>query len=399
LTNFWLIIIDDIEFADEESIVLLESLITLNTYHLFFVLSKGHQRKLSNNAREVLAHQQITTIRLTPIDIVHVKALICQFLDVVAIPLELERIVCRKGNGNPGWIQNFLVLLTQAQKLKVEQVEIDYAVSIGLIFVELRYRPVDYLDFWDLYATSFSQHAQQTSQEQEGGSPNMIKVAIMSSDGQISTFEKDLQADCESITTSLSWYKNIFLFLLATNLILYDSLSPYEQLICKCASVFGHQFLRVMLLHLLTTSTDYMVAKAIQKLFELHIFGCAHGDFQSLNIVYQRNENTQMDEPLRCYCNSLPVPGKVILDSKRDRNQLIEVFFRFLQKYAAVLGLWIHEIHVENLPGHHLQLAYGNPEERISFESVEPFGEAVEKVSADLQIRRLLSLICIFQMR
>jgi hypothetical protein len=202
LTNFWLIIIDDIEFADEESIVLLESLITLNTYHLFFVLSKGHQRKLSNNAREVLAHQQITTIRLTPIDIVHVKALICQFLDVVAIPLELERIVCRKGNGNPGWIQNFLVLLTQAQKLKVEQVEIDYAVSIGLIFVELRYRPVDYLDFWDLYATSFSQHAQQTSQEQEGG-PNMIKVAIMSSDGQISTFEKDLQADCESITTSV----------------------------------------------------------------------------------------------------------------------------------------------------------------------------------------------------
>jgi hypothetical protein len=70
-----------------------------------------------------------------------------------------------------------------------------------------------------------------------------------------------------------------------------------------------------------------------------------------------------------------------------------------MQKYAAVLGLWIHEIHVENLPGHHLQLAYGNPEERISFESVEPFGEAVEKVSADLQIRRLLSLICIFQMR
>jgi len=109
--------------------------------------------------------------------------------------------VCRKGNGNPGWIQSYLVLLTQAQKLKVEEVEIEYAVSIGLVFVGPRDKPVDYLDFWDLYSTSFSQHSHVVSQEQELDKPSLIKVAIMSSDGQISTFEKDLQADCELMRT------------------------------------------------------------------------------------------------------------------------------------------------------------------------------------------------------
>jgi hypothetical protein len=107
------------------------------------------------------------------------------------------RIVCRKGNGNPGWIQNFLVLLTQAQKLKVRVVEIEYAVSIGLVFLEPQDKPVDTLDFWNLYSTSFLVHV--GSQEHDDKSSNMIKVAIMSSDGQISALEKDLQADCESM--------------------------------------------------------------------------------------------------------------------------------------------------------------------------------------------------------
>lgn len=54
--------------------------------------------------------------------------------------------------------------------------------------------------------------------------------------------------------------KNVLIFTSAAYLKMYDSLSSYEQLLCKCASVLGQKFLRPMLSYVISNSTDRMIA-------------------------------------------------------------------------------------------------------------------------------------------
>ena len=70
---------------------------------------------------------------------------------------------------------------------------------------------------------------------------------------------------------------------------LYDSLSLYEQSVCKCASALGVTFLRSMLFNVLSSSTERMIGLAMMKFFELNIFSCAMGDFSNSNISAMKN--------------------------------------------------------------------------------------------------------------
>lgn len=44
---------------------------------------------------------------------------------------------------------------------------------------------------------------------------------------------------------------------------LYDSLSLYEQSVCKCASALGVTFMKSMLLNVMSSSTERMIALSI----------------------------------------------------------------------------------------------------------------------------------------
>jgi hypothetical protein len=58
-------------------------------------------------------------------------------------------------------------------------------------------------------------------------------------------------------------------------LMLYDTLSLHDQLVCKCAALLGTEFERDMLNHLLPSSNDRNIAKTIVKLFQQYILKCA----------------------------------------------------------------------------------------------------------------------------
>lgn len=112
---------------------------------------------------------------------------------------------------------------------------------------------------------------------------------------------------------------------------LFDSLTPLDQLILKCASVIGETVNRHMLesLMAITSKRDIGLGNAyicylwnmiddlemhnllaLTKLFEIRIFGCAIGDFTKTKgpIIFIKNIRNN-DSDVFCKCIGLTIPG------------------------------------------------------------------------------------------
>lgn len=126
-----MITIDDGEFTDDESWGLLPVILELNV--ILIVMTMGSRRILGPLAEKTLQHRKIETINLAPIDKWYHAGLACQTLDVTAIPPELERVIQSRSNGNPGWVESFLVSLTQAGGLVVRTVTKMDVIELGLV--------------------------------------------------------------------------------------------------------------------------------------------------------------------------------------------------------------------------------------------------------------------------
>lgn len=82
-------------------------------------------------------------------------------------------------------------------------------------------------------------------------------------------------------------------------MLLYDTLTSFEQLICKCTSLLGETFSRQMLTYVLLNN-ERAVAEAIVNLFEQKILMCAtERDF---------SDNRATNEEISCYCKIFNVP-------------------------------------------------------------------------------------------
>lgn len=88
---FWVVAIDNSEYIDDESWVLLSILLKLNL--TFIVATMGLRSLLNPVAMEVLQNPKIKVIQMKIIDKWYHVGLACQMLDVDAIPPELEKYV------------------------------------------------------------------------------------------------------------------------------------------------------------------------------------------------------------------------------------------------------------------------------------------------------------------
>lgn len=123
--------IDDGEFTDDESWSLLPVILDLDI--MLIVMTMGSRRILSSVAEVTIRHKRIRNIQLHSIDKWYHAGLACQILDVTAIPPELERVIQSRSNGNPGWVESFLVSLTQAGGLVVRSVDKSDVTELGLV--------------------------------------------------------------------------------------------------------------------------------------------------------------------------------------------------------------------------------------------------------------------------
>jgi adenylate cyclase 10 len=81
-------------------------------------------------------------------------------------------------------------------------------------------------------------------------------------------------------------------------MLLYDTLTSFEQLICKCTSLLGETFSRQMLTYVLLNN-ERAIAEAIVNLFEQKILMCASDDFS-----VDRSTN----EDITCRCKIFYIP-------------------------------------------------------------------------------------------
>ena len=287
--EFLVVLINDVEYLDDLSLELAESLFACDAIFLFLVM--GSQKKLTSEQKKIFHSSQIVQYRLEPIDMMYQNQLACQFLDVDALSLNLEQCLNRNSKGNPGWIETFTVSLLQSKKLVIKRMSVLKAFRNGMTLNNLPNSLVKITDAEDFLSIEheyqlFNQCFEDSMfVNQAKTKESLVKVAMLQSIPLQNEFLMNSRTDSELMT--------------------YDSLSSYEQLVCKCASVLGVEFTRYMLSNVMSSSTDRMIGRTVMKLFELQIFVCAS--------AIGENHNQKLSGFITCNCKDIK-----IFDACRD---------------------------------------------------------------------------------
>ncbi|XP_011690793.1 PREDICTED: adenylate cyclase type 10-like [Wasmannia auropunctata] len=314
--ELWVVIIDDIQHSDDDSMTLFHTMIKQST--VFFILSLGLSKLNSEYEIYPAILERARVIELNRIDKWYHAALACQILDACGIPPELEKLIQEKSFGNPGWIESYLLSLTQSGSLVIMHISKMIAEEMGYvlppIYMLKRLASEDFLnngneedrsDKWKMYKTSYR------------NGPVSGMVGLQSS---ILEPETPINGDYEAIDV----YKFTEGFTLEEGdaevtvdvmiLKIFDSLTPLDQLLLKCASVLGEIINRNMLQYLMEDKSTREIGLAIKKLFEIRIFGCARGDFTTSGrpLVFYRNiRKPSLEEEITCECMDLMIPDEL----------------------------------------------------------------------------------------
>ncbi|CAL7939791.1 unnamed protein product [Xylocopa violacea] len=339
--QLWLVIIDDAEYSDQESLQIFDVLTKRDI--IFFVLSFG--RKLGADYQLYLNFlNRAKVIELTGIDRWYHAGLACQTLNVNGLPAELEKLIQERSFGNPGWIESYLVSLLQIGSLEIVNISKKEANVKGYVLPPLYMlkRLVsstvsadgrDYRqDRWQMYRASFKDSMislleEQTSHQSIDNEESIIAVCNIS---QSFTYE---DVDPE-ITMDVMILK------------LFDSLTPLDQLLLKCASVIGETVNRHMLESLMTITSKREIAIENQKM-ELHnqalkylqhhtrrCVSCGEGHFAKLlGTISKKDEKRQKSTDID---EMLEMEFEDIRDVHKKKKRKVEMILTALLEFAEV---------------------------------------------------------------
>ncbi|KAK2576827.1 hypothetical protein KPH14_005461 [Odynerus spinipes] len=251
--QLWVIVIDDMEYADEESLNFIDTLTKTDT--IFFVISVG--RKVSAEYR--IAHtllERAYIIELQGIDKWYHVGIVCQVLNVVGISPELERLIQEKSLGNPGWIESYLISLMQSGTLAIIIVTRKEADIMGYVLPDenMLKRPTSDTvlsenerprrdDRWQMYEASYTNTASIESDTLQRSNPDF------ENEEEINVAFSRIREESSSEETNVEMTMDVMI------LKLFDALTPLDQFLLKCASVLGVSVNRKMLESITEMST------------------------------------------------------------------------------------------------------------------------------------------------
>ncbi|KPJ03277.1 Adenylate cyclase type 10 [Papilio xuthus] len=266
-------------------------------------------------ANTCLENDMIVKLEVSGIDRWYHAALVCQMLDVQAIPADLEKMIESASNGMPGWIQNFVISLVQSGDLTIATVTRSEARETGAVMpsISLLQRPDHDLSLYDeslgaqasIYSLNISFGTKQEAMQET----DVIQMAVLADSYTFEDIKGDVKMDVLILKT-------------------YDSLSPFEKMVLKCSSVLGEVFSRRVLQHLLQTDEQRKVAQA--KLFSIRVLECEGGDFtrdSSLVLVHPAPVPNDCKAPY-CRCLGIRPPRKLLLRNMHTRALL------YLERYT-----------------------------------------------------------------
>ncbi|XP_011879972.1 PREDICTED: adenylate cyclase type 10-like [Vollenhovia emeryi] len=313
--ELWVVIIDNAQYSDEDSMKLFRTITNQST--VLFILSLG--RKLNGEYEmdpSVLEKARI--IELGRIDKWYHAALACQILDASGIPPELERLIQERSFGNPGWIESYLLSLTQSGSLVIVHISKLIAEEMGYvlppIYMLKRFASEETFlndgnneeerrsDKWKMYRASY-----------RNGQISMMRPHAVHKAGT-PIYDEETIAVCKFTQGFVPEEGDTEVTMDVMILKIFDSLTPLDQLLLKCASVLGEIINRSMLQYLMEDKSTREIGLAVKKLFEIRIFGCARGDFTMSGrpLVFYRNiRKFNLEAETECECVDLMIPEEL----------------------------------------------------------------------------------------
>ncbi|XP_057665067.1 uncharacterized protein LOC130899276 [Diorhabda carinulata] len=323
--KYSVIIIDDGQYIDEESCLLLNLLINENM--VFVVATMDTETYLSALTIQVLRNSKIKIVELKAIDKWYHVGLACQMLNVDGIAAELEKTIQQKSNGNPGWIESFLVSLLQSGGLLIRKIKRINAYNLGIVipplYMTMRLSKEE-MNLWveimeerkltveDKMTTRWKMFIDSCRESYPDLTVGKVFHKMVKKNDKIVIGTVNKSFNLEDVDAELA----IDVIILK----IFDGLTSYEQLLLKCSAVLGDTFPRDMLLYIMSSSAIQTTALAVQKLFEIHVLSCAKGDFIEGGLDFEKRlENPNKDMEVSCECKGL----------------LIDESCRNLPKYAS----------------------------------------------------------------
>ncbi|CAK1545542.1 unnamed protein product [Leptosia nina] len=249
-----IVFIDDLQNLDSSSWDYLSIMFSALNIFTVLTVTRGKFHTVNNWLYHVFISSNIRKIVLGPLSSSWIAPLACQILDVDAVPNDLCNALRIKCNGMPGLIESFIVNLFSSGSLELKNVcnNLDDWDSEDL----------QYPDSSILHPIALNQNDQplldQLIQENSSGD---IKICIV-------TKKEELKTDVN--------VQNIDVLIMMQ----IDSLTPYQQLLLKIASVIGNVLSRDLLENIMYENDPITTAKAVKRLFSMRILSCGNSKYR-----------------------------------------------------------------------------------------------------------------------
>lgn len=255
-----IIFLDDIQNLDIHSWEFIS--IMFNAKRFFSVMSVTRSKFSSVHKwlYSVLINNSIRKIVLGPLSPDWIPPLACQILDVDAVPNDLCNALRIKCKGMPGLVESFIVHLFSTGAIEIKKVNSNE-------LEEWKSEDLQFPDSEQLRPQALDVNNQRTLDEMiEQESTGQINICIVTQKEELKTNINVQNLD-------------------ALIMVQIDSLTPYQQLLLKIASVIGNVLSRDLLENIMYENNPMTTAKAVKRLFAMRIFSCANSSARTRHIV------------------------------------------------------------------------------------------------------------------
>ncbi|KAI5644898.1 adenylate and guanylate cyclase catalytic domain-containing protein [Phthorimaea operculella] len=280
LPETYVILLDDLQNLDAGSWEYISLMLSVQKIFTVLTLTRGKFSSVHQWLYNVLLNDSIRKIVLGPLSFDWIPALACQILDVDAVPNDLCNALKTHCKGMPGLVESLIVHLFSSGAVELQKVtdeDLEEYKQEDLQFADPELLKPQALNIKDQEMLDSLREKELTGE---------MSICIVTNKDELNTNFNDHNLD-------------------TVIMVQIDSLTPYQQLLLKIASVIGNIVSRDLLENIMYENDPLVTAKAIKRLFAMKIFSCA-----SAKSKHFRGKSSSF--------NLTPLEKKVPLTNKYD---------------------------------------------------------------------------------
>ncbi|XP_077273725.1 adenylate cyclase type 10-like [Temnothorax americanus] len=303
------ILLDDIQYMDHRSWQFMSSALdNCNIVTAMTMPKPNSWDDLSHVEAEIYKDKRLTKHMLLGLSVDLLPVFACQFLNVLAIPRKLSRILQGHKDGHIGWCEALLTSILQSNGLDFIKISPSEAAQRDLVFPNgtlVTKLPVDLTP-------------EELAPPLPWSQMSLLDICV-TNENYLKITGKD--RDMTVHETSLQSYE-IMLLEFCTNFFIgnclslelmsetYDRMNPYEQDFIKCAATLGRVFKRSMIENVMINSIPLHTIKTVSEMIRMRILECAslqRRDFHTEDLIFcidkKRQTFSDMYHSLSCNCH------------------------------------------------------------------------------------------------